>query len=192
METLRLSTDATEDHHFGCLVDEEDRLVGSAFGPGLKTVLSFLYEYSMRIVRNAPVRKSNWSSNEMVRLFGGSHSSRTIELRDSFTTRFQQQVYSLLREIPRGKITTYGLLSKKLQSSPRAVGQAIASNPFPLFVECHRVVNANLTIGNYGLCGRLNETGRTTKRALLVKEGVTINNDCIDSHSLWNPLESWD
>lgn len=190
METLRLSTDMAEDNLFGCLVDGEERLVGSAFGSSPTTVLSHLSDYSVRTVGNAPVRESHWFASEMVGLFKGSHRSRNVKLRDSFTTHFQQQVYSLLGRIPRGKVTTYGLISYKLQSSPRAVGRAVASNPFPLFVECHRVVNANLTIGNYGLCGRLTETGRTTKRALLVREGVKISNDRIDSHSLWNPSES--
>ncbi|HLD78136.1 MAG TPA: MGMT family protein, partial [archaeon] len=45
-------------------------------------------------------------------------------------TGFQQRVYALVRRIPTGRVTTYGALAKELRTSPRAVGQALAANPF--------------------------------------------------------------
>jgi O-6-methylguanine DNA methyltransferase len=123
----------------------------------------------------------------MIRLYNGDNVSRTIKFRNSFTSDFQNEVYAWLGRIPRGKVTTYGMISNKIRSGPRAVGRAVASNPWPLFVECHRVINADLTIGNYGLCGSLTKAGTATKRSLLLREGVVVNNDRIQSASLWDP-----
>jgi len=53
--------------------------------------------------------------------------------------------------IPVGYLTTYGTIAKVTGGSPRSVGRAEASNPFPLLIPCHRVVRADFSIGGYGL-----------------------------------------
>ncbi len=53
---------------------------------------------------------------------------------------FQRRVWARVREIPYGKVLTYGDLARELFTSPRAVGRALASNRWPLLVPCHRVV----------------------------------------------------
>ena len=55
-------------------------------------------------------------------------------------TDFQTRVYTLLLQIPEGKVATYAALAKALKSSPRAVGGALRSNPFAPEVPCHRVL----------------------------------------------------
>ncbi|KFX97809.1 hypothetical protein O988_04666, partial [Pseudogymnoascus sp. VKM F-3808] len=57
-------------------------------------------------------------------------------------TEFQERVYTLLTQIPEGRVTTYGALARALKSSPRAVGNALRNNPFAPEVPCHRCVNA--------------------------------------------------
>ena len=54
-------------------------------------------------------------------------------------TEFQQHVLMALQEIPFGKAVTYGDMAKKLGTHPRAIGQALKSNPLPLIYPCHRV-----------------------------------------------------
>lgn len=61
---------------------------------------------------------------------------------------YQQKVWNALLVIPVGRTLTYGELSAKLSSSPRAVGQACKRNPLALFIPCHRVVGKN-DIGGY-------------------------------------------
>lgn len=56
---------------------------------------------------------------------------------------YQQQVWNALLVIPVGRTLTYGELATKLQSSPRAIGQACKKNPLALFIPCHRVVGKN-------------------------------------------------
>ena len=47
------------------------------------------------------------------------------------------------REIPYGSTVTYGEIAREVGTSPRAVGQAMARNPTPLVIPCHRVVAAD-------------------------------------------------
>ena len=63
-------------------------------------------------------------------------------------TEFQQRVWQALLEIPAGEVMTYGQLALKLNSSPRAVGNACRNNLFPVIIPCHRVVSAS-GVGGY-------------------------------------------
>jgi methylated-DNA-[protein]-cysteine S-methyltransferase len=56
-------------------------------------------------------------------------------------SRFQRQVWNALMVIPSGQTITYGVLAKRLSTSPRAVGQACKTNPLPIFIPCHRVIS---------------------------------------------------
>ncbi|KAF9365357.1 hypothetical protein BGX34_010397 [Mortierella sp. NVP85] len=87
-------------------------------------------------------------------------------------TPFQFQVYDLCAQIPKGKISTYKHISDALQSSSRAVGQALKVNPYaPLPVPCHRVLDSKLYIG--GFMGQWGEGEKIcNKKAKLFNEGV--------------------
>lgn len=56
-------------------------------------------------------------------------------------TPHQFKVWQALRDIPCGRVQTYGELAAALHSSPRAVGQACGNNPIPIVIPCHRVVS---------------------------------------------------
>jgi methylated-DNA-[protein]-cysteine S-methyltransferase len=65
-------------------------------------------------------------------------------------TPFQERVYTLLKQIPEGKVTTYAGIARALDSSPRAVGGALRMNPFAPEVPCHRCIAS--TGVSYLLC----------------------------------------
>jgi len=90
---------------------------------------------------------------------------------------FQQKVLDLIKKIPKGKITTYKILAKQLDSKAyRTVGTACKNNKFAPLIPCHRVINSNSFVGNYS--GR----GKTkTKIQLLKEEGIPIQNNKIIS-----------
>jgi methylated-DNA-[protein]-cysteine S-methyltransferase len=50
------------------------------------------------------------------------------------------RIYRAVRDITYGSTTTYGEIANQVGTSPRAVGQAMARNPTPLVIPCHRVV----------------------------------------------------
>jgi len=107
----------------------------------------------------------------------------------SSVSDFRKDVYNLLCKIPLGKVTTYGAIAQKVGGKryARAVGTAVATNPLPLVIPCHRVVSASLRIGNYGMCGRKPSTGGYMKRMLLEREGVMFQGDKISKKSTWTP-----
>jgi methylated-DNA-[protein]-cysteine S-methyltransferase len=88
---------------------------------------------------------------------------------------FNKKCYEKLSLIPRGMITTYAEIANSLDSNAyRAVGNAMANNPKPISVPCHRVIRSDGSLGGYAL-------GINKKIQLLNKEGIIIkNNQVID------------
>jgi len=95
----------------------------------------------------------------------------TIPSHKPAPTPFQTRVYAALKSVPRGRVTTYGLLARHLGcGSAQAVGQALRQNPFAPVVPCHRVIAADLTLG--GFCGQRTGAALRRKIGLLATEGV--------------------
>ena len=95
---------------------------------------------------------------------------------------FRMRVYHALQQVPAGTTVSYGELAA-LAGSPgaaRAVGSAMANNPWPLLVPCHRVLAAGGKLGGFTAHG-----GVATKRRLLKLEGV---NMCLE-HSARSPVK---
>jgi methylated-DNA-[protein]-cysteine S-methyltransferase len=82
-------------------------------------------------------------------------------------TKFQQSVLRAQHAIPRGSVSTYGLIAAHAGApgGARAVGNVMAGNPFPLIVPCHRTILSNFRLGGF-------QSGTKMKRALLKKEGI--------------------
>jgi methylated-DNA-[protein]-cysteine S-methyltransferase len=71
---------------------------------------------------------------------------------------FHRRVYAAVRDIPPGRTQTYGEVAARVgdgagPGAAQAVGQAMASNPFPIVVPCHRVVAANGRPGGFSAAG---------------------------------------
>lgn len=98
-------------------------------------------------------------------------------------TSFQQKIYELCRQIPAGKVATYGQLAR-LAGSPaaaRAVGMTMRSNPDAPHTPCHRVVASDGKLTGYSA-----GEGITTKKQMLLQEGVEFTGDRVNlSLSLW-------
>jgi methylated-DNA-[protein]-cysteine S-methyltransferase len=67
------------------------------------------------------------------------------------TSCFQQNVWQIVRTIPYGETRSYGWVANKLDlpKAARGVGQALARNPLPIVIPCHRVVSGNGSLGGY-------------------------------------------
>lgn len=91
-------------------------------------------------------------------------------------TEFQRLVWQRLLKIQYGSVTTYGEIARKIgkREAARAVGNAVAANPFPIVVPCHRVVSASGALGQYAVRS-LNGSGTAVKRALLNLEGAPLD-----------------
>jgi len=85
-------------------------------------------------------------------IFEGKDSpSHNFKMAMDHLPSYTRKVLSCTSLIPVGYLTTYGAIAKVAGGSPRAVGRAEASNPFPLLIPCHRVVRADFSLGGYGL-----------------------------------------
>jgi O-6-methylguanine DNA methyltransferase len=94
-----------------------------------------------------------------------------VQLDMSGCTDFQKQIYKIVQSIPRGKTATYGQVAERAgrPGAARAVGRAMAANPFAILVPCHRVV-AKKGLGGYAW-------GREMKEKLLGME----SGSCVQS-----------
>ena len=90
---------------------------------------------------------------------------------------FYERVYELVRQIPRGKVTTYGHIARALglRSSARLVGWALHAARFRSDIPCHRVVNRR---GE--LTGKMHFATPTLMRELLEAEGVEVVDNRVD------------
>ena len=99
---------------------------------------------------------------------------------------FFQRVYKVVRTIPFGRVTTYGLIAKKLgsASSARTVGWALNACHNDSSIPAHRVVNRNGL-----LSGKHHFKGFELMKQLLENEGIEVYNDKVVDFNikLWNP-----
>jgi methylated-DNA-[protein]-cysteine S-methyltransferase len=104
---------------------------------------------------------------ELTAYFEGAPTDFSSLTLDPRGTPFQLRVWQELRRIPWGQTISYGELARRVGNpkASRAVGQANAVNPIPLIIPCHRVINANGSLGGYS-------SGPDRKRWLLRHEGA--------------------
>ncbi len=86
-------------------------------------------------------------------------------------TPFSQAVLRKTLEISRGQVRPYGWVAREIghPAAVRAVGTALANNPIPYFIPCHRVIRSDGVIGNYG------GGGPEAKKQILSLEGVRLD-----------------
>jgi len=87
-------------------------------------------------------------------------------------SEFFTRIYQALRRVKYGETTTYGALARDLGAGPevaRDVGAAMATNPVPLIIPCHRVLAAGGKVGGFSAPG-----GSNSKIRMLRLEGVAV------------------
>ncbi|MBC7256067.1 MAG: methylated-DNA--[protein]-cysteine S-methyltransferase [Chloroflexi bacterium] len=110
---------------------------------------------------------------QMLRYFEGQTIAFSLDLVAlEGCSPFQKRVLLAEYAIPRGQVSTYGLIAAHLgmPNAARAVGRALATNPFPILIPCHRAIRSDRTLGGY-------QAGLAMKRALLEMEGVRFSGE---------------
>lgn len=109
-----------------------------------------------------------WAKEDVRDYLNNKRQLFDLQVDLSSITDFQRKVLDETSKIPRGQISTYGEIAKRIgqPKAVRAVGQALRRNPIPIVVPCHRVVASN------GLGGYSGKMGDARKVHLLKLEGV--------------------
>jgi O-6-methylguanine DNA methyltransferase len=131
------------------------------------------FEEEFRSMFGRPVRRVE-RAPELIervieaRVWGRAKSAVKVPLELDQLPDFERQVLLKVLEIPRGEVRPYAWVAAELGRplAVRAVGNAVARNPIPFIIPCHRVVRSDGRIGNYGAGGPV------AKRAVLESEGV--------------------
>ena len=100
---------------------------------------------------------------------GEARDLRTVPVDMSAVDDFRRTVYTATRDVPAGRTRSYGEIARAIgrPDGARDVGTALAGNPFPIIVPCHRVVAANGALTGFSAPG-----GLATKRRMLELEGT--------------------
>jgi len=129
----------------------------------------FETEYGLRHGRSArrvPAMPARMAAQVENRLLGRRTPGPTVDL--GTLTDFEQAVLRKTMEIPFGEVRPYAWIAREIERprAVRAVGTALANNPVPFVIPCHRVVRADGHIGEYGA------GGPEAKRQVLHAEGI--------------------
>jgi methylated-DNA-[protein]-cysteine S-methyltransferase len=104
------------------------------------------------------------AAEQLAQWFAGKRTRFDLPLAPAATAR-GQALRDAMVAIGFGETMSYGALARIAGSSPRAIGQACARNPFPIVVPCHRVLAAGGALGAYSA-----GDGPATKQWLLDHE----------------------
>lgn len=93
---------------------------------------------------------SNQTANELLQYLSGKSHIFTVPVRIQGSD-FQQLVLQAIQDIPYGQTRTYSAIAKTIghPNASRAVGTALAKNPVPIILPCHRVIPASGGVGSY-------------------------------------------
>jgi len=189
---LILSTARREDVWYAVVAQENGRLAACSFSSSKRaaeqSVIRSLPNSLRRTIKRSP------SDSRVVdilhQIYQGKGCNEYPSIVFLTRSRFLKRIWETTMRIPRGRVTTYGRLARQAGSKrlSRAAGNAMAGNPLPLIVPCHRVVPSTLRVGNYGGAGAKRSEGSRIKRELLVREGVQFDGDKISEGCVWDPL----
>ena len=121
--------------------------------------------------------------NNMHLIYLGKPANMTFKLDMDRLPPFTKKALQITSEIPRGSVTTYGMIAEAAgnKRAARAVGNAQAGNPFAPIVPCHRVIGSDFSLNGYG-------GGLAVKRAFLEREGVVFTGNRVVKQCLWRPF----
>jgi methylated-DNA-[protein]-cysteine S-methyltransferase len=103
------------------------------------------------------VGPTNEARRQVVDYLRGARKEFTLPVDLHALTAFQQRVLEAARAVPRGQVSTYGQIARRIgrPKAARAVGQALGNNPVPIVIPCHRVLGSDGSLHGYSGRGGL-------------------------------------
>jgi methylated-DNA-[protein]-cysteine S-methyltransferase len=145
-------------------------VVAVDFGP---SEAHFLRKIQRR-TRAAPVhapRQVAEAGRQLRAYLAGRRKRLTLPIDLGALSGFQRQVLLVTAKVPRGQVSSYGQIARRIgrPKSARAVGQALGHNPVPILIPCHRILASDGSLTGYSGRG-----GIKTKEWLLRLEGAPL------------------
>lgn len=130
--------------------------------------------YLQKHIKGQPQRSAEKvaaAKEQLLAYLLGKSNQLDLDFDLSGITPFRRRVLEATAKVPRGKVSTYAEIARRIGNpkAVRAVGQALRRNPIPILVPCHRVIASDGTLGGYG--GNLRDK---RKVQLLKLEGVIL------------------
>lgn len=158
-----------------CAIVFRNKRVCALFLPGqnkteLKSCMFHRFPEATSVAHKSYCQKT---IEKIVQYFDGQQPSLAhIRLDLSDCPPFHQKIYEVLQKTQPGTTVSYKSLADLCDrpKAARAVGQAMAANPIPLLIPCHRVVKTSGELGNFSAV-----TGVKLKAAMLKLENVVLN-----------------
>jgi O-6-methylguanine DNA methyltransferase len=173
-----------DDVWFCVVVDKETRLVSCTFSStGHANEISALLK---PLSPGSDIREDDMDAyalsvlHNLHQLYEGTPVEAQFPLSFDHMSVFKRKALEATMMIPRGYVSSYGEIARKLgkRGAARAVGRVEATNPFPLIVPCHRVILSTRVLGAYG-------GGQEVKRGLLEREGVRFHGNRVARECFW-------
>ena len=160
---------------------EEQSVIATSFGSNDRNVLQSLSGSlnGAKLQSVAPSVFAEKAFAALSRVYEGKGTSEDLPLNMERLPAYTQRVLRTVSRIPVGYVASYGGVAEAAGGGARAVGNAMASNPFAPLVPCHRVVTSNLGLGGYGGSLRIKfdflqreKRGYTEPKSITVESGV--------------------
>jgi methylated-DNA-[protein]-cysteine S-methyltransferase len=108
---------------------------------------------SIRICAEGPATRGAATAvraavEQLEQWLAGERQDFDLPLEPAATPR-GQVLRAALVAVPYGETLSYGAFARRMESSPRAIGQLCARNPFPIVVPCHRILGSGGALGHY-------------------------------------------
>lgn len=133
---------------------ESEKVFATAFAFSQTQVLqSLLRSIPFNIPFQQSIKGNSFAEQVIVslaKIYNGRGYAQKFPLAMERLSKYARRVLDAVSLIPVGYVASYGSVTRAVGGSPRAVGQVMASNPFPLIVPCHRIVASNFSLGGYG------------------------------------------
>ncbi len=146
---------------------QDKQVVATCFStgePDLQRLLKRLPQDEGFYVTDNPNENLIEVFKKLEEIFNGKNGKAFgFELNINRLSSYAQKVLNCTSLIPVGYVATYGEVAKAVGGIGRSVGRVEASNPVPLLIPCHRIVQSDLKIGGYGY-------GKQTKWEILQRE----------------------
>ena len=185
---MNLGSAKRDDLWYATVTDDNGGLVACGFSDSKRAAEESTIHSLPSDVRSSLGRSQGDSEviSALHRIYSGKDIGRPPIVVLMTHSKFLRDTYNMTMRIPKGKVITYGKLGEHagFRNAPRAVGNAMAGNPLPLVIPCHRVVRSTLEVGYYGS----EKSGNSrTKRGLLTREGVQFVGEKISPDCVWDP-----